>query len=103
MAQPLSYSGDRTEINADYSVTPNDHLIAIVGLAASLTTSLPNPATFGPQTLIVKDETGLASLPLAITIAPPVGATIDGAANKQIVTASGALRLYSSRTNWFTA
>ena len=106
---PQSYSGSRTEITSDYQATPTDSFVAVVGFsaqgapAAPITIGLPDPMEYGPGDLVVKDESGQASAGLAITVSPPVGFTINGAAAGLTITAAyGFVRLYSSGAQWFT-
>ena len=52
--------------------------------------------------VIIKDQSGLASITNTITVVPLGGKTIDGEASLEIDIAYGVLRIYSDGTNYFT-
>ena len=85
-----------------YAATTSDTLIAYTSITAARVVTLLAASTVPGRQLVVKDESGLASGTLTITVTPASG-TIDGAASKVVNTAYGVLRVYSNGTNWFTA
>lgn len=87
-----------------YATTGSTLDETIIGCTASnITLTVPSSmiARSG-RVFIIKDESGTASGVSAITVNCQGGQLIDGAASVTIVTAYGALRLYSNGTNLFT-
>lgn len=72
----------RTEITATYNASPSDYLIAVVGLAAAIVVTLPDPRLVGPDHVItVKDETGLANATtLTVSVMGYGGVYVEGQA-----------------------
>ncbi len=82
-----------------YVANINDRIIGVTNTAAPMSVTIPLGAA-GVQ-VIVKDETGGASLTNPITVESSGGAAIDGQSTYVITTAYGHVTLYSNGANWF--
>lgn len=92
----------RTEVKADYALTPLDYIIGVDTSAKALTITLPHPlAAANGATFIIKDEkNNAAANPITIKRR---GATIDGSNTDLTINANGgSVRLYTNRIGWFT-
>jgi len=99
----LLTGGQRVAINGDYSANGNDSIIAITSTSAPLTITLPDPTTVGATSPFnIVDESGTAATN-TITVAAPIGYTINGLASVDIVTNYGSLSIYSTGLNYFTS
>lgn len=76
--------------------------VVYTSLSATRTVSIPNASSYTDRTFIVKDASGSASSTVKIICDADGSETIDGAANKEITTAYGAIVLYSDGSDWFT-
>lgn len=87
--------------DADYTVLTSDCVIAVRGLTAPRTITLPAQGVtlLVPQVYYVVDESGLAGTH-TVTIIAADGATIAGGASLTITTNRGGRALYADGTNW---
>ncbi|MFF9287495.1 collagen-like triple helix repeat-containing protein [Streptomyces griseosporeus] len=98
----LGFARGRTTVaDANYTVLTTDSKVCYTSLTAARVVTLPSVSNASGQEFLIKDESGSCDGTKTITVTPASG-TIDGAANKVINTAYGALRVYSNGTNWFT-
>lgn len=81
--------------------TANKVIIGVSNVNAPRTISISPAEEFDGNAIIVKDETGLADMN-PITVVSLQSKLIDGAADAQISTAYGVLRLYYTGTAWFS-
>ncbi len=89
--------------DTDATASEQDSIVAYTSLTATRTLTLPSAATMGQGgKLIIKDESGNASLATSIIVDGAGAETIDGAASISITAAYGVLRVYSNGTNWMT-
>jgi len=93
----------RTAVTASYTAIVSDCIIAYTGTAQAVTITLPPAsavATSGvhAQTIIVKDEAGIAEA-YPITVKPPGGSLIENT-SQQLVTNYASKQFYSDGTNW---
>jgi hypothetical protein len=111
----LASAGDRSTLHVQGSVaverltvTANDFTEdeVIVGITTipggGLSLTIRTQDIVPGRLFIIKDETGTASNPDAITINTEAAETIDGVASVTIATAYGVVRLYSDGTNLFS-
>ena len=93
----------RTQVaDSDYTALITDSLIAYSSISAARVVTLPAAAAAGAGfVLIVKDESGSASGANTITVDGDGAETIDGAADAEIDSAYGSIRLYSNGSQWF--
>lgn len=94
------FVADRVGVtSASFTARSKDRIIG-VNFAGAVTITLPSASAVRGR-YIVKDESGNAAVN-NITINPPSGQTIDGAANSTISTNYGSRGFYSNGANWFT-
>jgi hypothetical protein len=90
-------------VTGAYVATGDEAQIVITGISAPFSITLADPKVVGPtRGTLIKDESGLPSSVLPVTILPPGGFTIDGGASLLIATAYGDVTVYSSGSNWFS-
>src|SRR6266704_1368011 len=85
-------------VTTNYTVTANDAII-LCNQAGAITITLPSVTNAFGKHLTIKDKSGTGA---TNTITVSGANNIDGAANKVINTAYGALRLVCDGVNWFT-
>jgi len=85
-------------VTTNYTVTANDAII-LCNQAGAITITLPSVTNAFGKHLTIKDKSGTGA---TNTITVSGANNIDGAANKVINTAYGALRLVCDGFNWFT-
>lgn len=91
-------SARTTVVNANYTLTANDSLIAYTSLSAARTVTLPSASSVTPgKQFIIKDESGNCSSGNTITIS----GTIDGTSNYILNTAYARTIVYSSGNAWY--
>ena len=100
----IAHKLSRTPVNdADYSALVSDGLIAYTAISAARVVTLPTAASAGSGfTLIIKDESGSASVANTITIDGNGAETIDGAPSTVLDAAYESVRLYNNGSQWFT-
>lgn len=88
--------------NAVYSVSAQDFLLAVTGLAGAASVGLPLPSIVGNgKHYIIKDEAGGAAT-TTITVRSEGEKNIDGASTSTITTNYGSKEFYTDGANWFT-
>jgi len=89
----------RVTIATSYTASVTDYILGV----ASVPTSIEFDATSfaDGQALLIKDETGNASVSNAIVLTGAWGQTIDGDVSVDIDSPHGAVFLYSDGSNWF--
>lgn len=89
----------RVEVITSYTASANDYFLAVTGVPTSI---LFDATSFSAgQVIIIKDESGNASVANKITLSPGASQTIDGAGNLLISSPYGSVLLYSNGSNWF--
>jgi len=93
----------RTAIAASYSAVPSDRLIAVTGIVAPITITLPVASTFqqGARLLVI-DESGACSFSKSITVVPQGSDVLVGVFSNTITTALGYLELESNGAGQWT-
>ncbi len=89
-----------TVADTDYTVLDTDYLIAYTSIAAARTVNLPTAVGRTGRTIVVKDESGSASVVNTITVDPSGAETIDGVGAYTVTTARGRVHCYSDGANW---
>lgn len=92
-----------TVADAAYTTLTSDYIVAYTSLSAARTvTGTTTGSTTSAYTLVIKDESGSASIANAITFTPSSG-NVDGVSSKVIINQPyQAVTLYCNGTNWFT-
>tara|TARA_Y100000310_G_scaffold345722_1_gene468822 strand:+ start:6880 stop:8559 length:1680 start_codon:yes stop_codon:yes gene_type:complete len=99
----LSFGGglvyNRTALASNYTASTDDHILAVttVPLEILLDASLFSVG----QPLVVKDESGVASVVDTIVLNASASQTIDGTSTAHIESPYGSVLLYSNGLNWF--
>lgn len=89
----------RVAIATSYTASATDYFLAVTAVPTSI---LFDATSFSEgQTVIVKDESGAASLSNKITINPSGSQTVDGIASLTVASPYGSVLLYSNGSNWF--
>ena len=88
-----------TTVAANYTASASDYVLGVTTTPVSIELNASSFA--GGQVLLVKDESGTAAVASTITLAPPGGQTIDGAATATLESPYGAVFVYTNGSNWF--
>jgi len=90
---------NRVSISSSYTASAGNY---ILGVSAVPTDILFNATDFSAgQVLLVKDESGLASSNIPITLNPSGSQTIDGAPAIYVESPYGSVLLYTDGSDWF--
>ena len=90
---------NRVSISSSYTASAGNY---ILGVSAVPTNILFNATDFSAgQVLLVKDESGLASSNIPITLNPSGSQTIDGAPAIYVESPYGSVLLYTDGSDWF--
>ncbi len=99
----IDHTARKAVVDAAYTATLNDRLVAYTSLTAARTVTLPSAASFPTGTrLLVVDESGACSSTLAITVARAGSDTIDGTTSAVLSTAYGYVALESNGVSAWT-
>jgi len=89
----------RTAVVTSYTASATDYLLGVTGVPTAI---LLNATAFTEgQTLVVKDESGAATLSNPVTLNASGVQTIDGASSVTIDSAYGSVLVYTNGSNWF--
>jgi len=89
----------RTAVVTSHTASATDYLLGVTGVPTAI---LLNATAFAEgQTLVVKDESGAATLSNPVTLNASGVQTIDGASNVTIDSAYGSVLVYTNGSNWF--
>jgi hypothetical protein len=86
-------------VSTSYTASVTDYILGI----SAVPTEIEVDATLFSegQVLVIKDESGAASVSSTISLAPSASQTIDGASVATIESPYGSVLLYSNGLNWF--
>lgn len=83
-------------------LAPSSYISGVTSVSSPRTITLPAASTMGAgRMLVIKDETGAASVTNYIRIQPSGGQTIDGESYYDIVVPYESVMIYTNGTNWF--
>jgi hypothetical protein len=89
----------RTEIVTSHTASASEYFLAVTGAPTSIEL---NATLFAAgQVLVIKDESGNASVSDTILLDPSGSQTIDGESAAHIESPYGSVLIYSNGTNWF--
>ena len=88
-----------TTVSTVYTASVTDYILGV----SAVPTEIEVDATLFSegQVLVIKDESGAASVSSTISLAPSASQTIDGASAVTIESPYGSVLLYSNGSNWF--
>jgi hypothetical protein len=89
----------RTEIVTSHTASASEYFLAVTGTPTAIEL---NATLFASgQVLVIKDESGNASVSDTILLDPSGSQTIDGESAAHIESPYGSVLIYSNGTNWF--
>ena len=92
-------SHNRTAISTSHTASSDNYILAVTQVPTSV---LFDATEFSAgQVVVIKDESGAASLTQSVTLVPAASQTIDGAPSLIIESPYGAVLLYTNGSNWF--